>query len=174
MSTKLTLLGTGTFFVSDCQTASVYLLEIGDKKILVDCGPGTLVRLSQIGVKPQDINYIFITHFHADHTADLFPLIMNIRLEDFRTNGINMRYPQVFGPKGIKQFVLDITRSCELPALSNWDKIAFVEVKDAQTVGSVKVNAFDVKHIAFGLEARSCAYRFVIGSKILVFSGDMK
>lgn len=73
MSIKLTLLGTGTFFVTKDRSSSAFLLEADDKKVLMDCGPGTLMRLSQVGVSVEDLDYIFITHFHADHTSLSFP-----------------------------------------------------------------------------------------------------
>jgi len=69
---KITILGTGTFYVNNKQSGPAYLLEADGKKILIDCGPGTLMRLSDIGLTPDDIDYVFISHFHADHTSDLF------------------------------------------------------------------------------------------------------
>ena len=172
MTIKLTILGTGTFFVNKNITASAYLLEIDGKKILIDCGPGTLMRLSQAGIKLEEIDYIFITHFHADHTSDLFSLFMNYRLTAFFTKENSFKCPQIIGPKGIYKFMLKLSKIFKLPCLENWGKMKFIDVKDTQKIGDITIKAFKVKHVAFGSVANSYAYRFMIGDKIISFSGD--
>lgn len=172
MIIKLTLLGTGTFFVDKNRSASAYLLEADNKKILIDCGPGTLIRLSQAGLKLEKIDYVFITHFHADHTSDLFPLFMNYRISDLFAGGTLSKFPQIIGPKGIGKFMLKTSKNIELHSMKNWDKIKFTDIKPMQKIGNIKIESFKVKHIAFGFAAKSHAYRFVVGNKIIVFSGD--
>ncbi len=172
MSIKLTILGTGTFFVNKNRSASAYLLEIKGKKILIDCGPGTLMRLSQLGIKLEDIDYVFITHFHADHTSDLFPFFMNFRLNDFFIKNKNTKYPKIIGPVGIKKFIINLSKDFQLPALQKWNKVEFINIKPSQKIENIKVEAYKVKHIAFGLRANAYAYRFSIDNKIISFSGD--
>lgn len=173
MNSKLTILGTGTFFVDKNRSASAYLLEIDNKKILIDCGSGTLIRLSQIGVKPQDIDFVFITHFHADHTSDLFPLFMNLRLTDFLGTNISLKFPQIIGPKGIYKFILNCSKNYELLSLKNWDKVKFKDIKKEQKISrGITVKAFKVNHIAFGLAANAYAYRFTYKGEVITFSGD--
>ena len=56
---------------------NVFLLERGDKNILFDTGLGTsqngrlLEKLDSIGLQPDDITDICITHFHGDHIGGL-------------------------------------------------------------------------------------------------------
>lgn len=60
--------------------SSIIYFESGGKKILFDCG-GTnrrqhlLPRLAELGLKPEDIDIIVFSHFHADHVMnyDFFP-----------------------------------------------------------------------------------------------------
>ncbi len=169
---KLTILGTGTFFTDKDRSASAYLLETSNKKILIDCGPGTLIQLSKVGVKPEDIDYVFITHFHADHTADLFPFFMNIRLRDFFSKGKIKKIPTVIGPVGIWKFMMRLSEIFQLPAFQGWNKMKFINTKPSQKIGSIRVDSFKVRHIAFGLVANAYAYRFIINKKIITFSGD--
>src|SRR4051794_21540438 len=42
--------------------------DCGALKLQFDVGRGTNLRLSQIGVTPQQLNAIFLTHIHGDHT----------------------------------------------------------------------------------------------------------
>ena len=172
MSIKLTILGTGTFFVNKDRSASAYLLEIDGKRILIDCGPGTLIKLSEIGIKPEDIDYLFITHFHADHVADLFPFFMNIRLDDLFSKGSSLKFPQIIGPEGIHEFMVRSCQNFQLPALNDWEKIKFSDVQQMQQIENIKVESFKVTHVAFGLAANAYAYRFTFGDKIIALSGD--
>ncbi len=58
-------------------TGSCHFLEYGGKRLLVDCGmeQGADLYVNQeIPVNPAEIDYIFITHAHIDHSG-LLPLI---------------------------------------------------------------------------------------------------
>ncbi len=71
---KLTILGKYGPYPQGANTAcSGYLIEHENTKILVDCGTGVLGRLmSKINLK--DLDAIYLTHLHFDHTSDLLPL----------------------------------------------------------------------------------------------------
>lgn len=169
---KLTLLGTGSFYVTKDRSSSAYLLEADGKKILVDCGPGTLMRLSQAGVNVMDIDLVLITHFHPDHTSDLFPFFMNFRLEDIFSKGKVNKFPKIVGPKGIYKFMLKYSKAAELLSVQSWNKIEFLDVKKDQQFEKIKVEAFRVKHEAFGFPSQAYAYRITIGKTVVTFSGD--
>jgi ribonuclease BN (tRNA processing enzyme) len=51
---------------------SGYLLEEDGRLLLLDCGPGVLLRMREHEVWPH-IDAIAITHFHLDHWGDLVP-----------------------------------------------------------------------------------------------------
>lgn len=60
---------------------NVYLLEMGDRRILVDTGSGDLFgpgfggklaeSLAAAGVRPEQVTDVLITHVHTDHTGGL-------------------------------------------------------------------------------------------------------
>src|ERR1043165_9147213 len=50
----------------------------GTSKLLFDAGRGTNMRLSQINVSPPQLNAVFFTHMHGDHTEG-FPDILTLR-----------------------------------------------------------------------------------------------
>lgn len=59
-------------------TGSCHYLEVGEKKALVDCGmeQGKDIYVNQeVPVEPGDIDYIFLTHAHIDHSG-LIPLMV--------------------------------------------------------------------------------------------------
>lgn len=82
---KLTVLGNCATQTIEHETTS-FLLDVEDKKILIDCGPSTVRQLQKAGVSPLDISAIIITHCHADHTAGYPYLLFTINLARMMSN----------------------------------------------------------------------------------------
>ncbi|MEI8067533.1 MAG: ribonuclease Z [Candidatus Shapirobacteria bacterium] len=169
---KVTILGTGTFYVDLTRSAQSYLIEVDNKKILVDCGPGTLMRLSEIGLKTEDLDYIFLTHFHPDHSSDLFAILMGFRLKEIFHKGEDFKTPIICGPAGIQDFIKKLSHVYELPAFDTYSKVEFREYQESMKLGEITVKTFKVDHIAFGFKANAYALRFEFDDSILAFSGD--
>jgi ribonuclease BN (tRNA processing enzyme) len=71
----VTILGSGTCVPSLERSSCSVLLQLGRANLLFDSGPGTMRRLLEAGITIFDLNYIFYSHFHPDHTAELVPLL---------------------------------------------------------------------------------------------------
>jgi len=52
--------------------------ECGTLKLQFDAGRGTTMRLSRLGIGPEQLNAIFFTHMHSDHTEG-FPDLVQLR-----------------------------------------------------------------------------------------------
>ena len=75
---------------SVASSISCFVVETQGKRILFDAGNGAahggkmLERLRAAGIAPEQIDYIFVTHFHCDHigglAADGKPLFANAQL----------------------------------------------------------------------------------------------
>ncbi|WP_298937256.1 MBL fold metallo-hydrolase [uncultured Ruegeria sp.] len=72
---KITLLGTGTPLPNINAFGTSTLIEAGGKRLLLDCGRGTVIRLRQMGVPLGDIDTVFLSHYHCDHYTDLLDLV---------------------------------------------------------------------------------------------------
>ena len=68
---------------SGSQGNSTYV-ETSDLKLLIDLGMNTKYiteKLSELGVNPDEINCVIMTHTHSDHTGAIKVFIKNIILK---------------------------------------------------------------------------------------------
>lgn len=49
--------------------------QCNDMRLQFDAGRGTTMRLSQLGLTPNDLDAVFLTHMHSDHTEGLIDLM---------------------------------------------------------------------------------------------------
>ena len=102
---KVTLLGTGIPNPQINAFGTSTLIEAGDQKVLIDCGRGAAIRLSQIGLGVGCVDTIFISHYHSDHFSGLFDMAMTGSIpQKFggRTGPLH-----VHGPSGIADIAED-------------------------------------------------------------------
>ena len=76
---RLVTVGTGTVSPHAERTSAAHWLEVGQVRLLMDCGAGTCHRLQQFGLPWFDITHIAITHFHADHFGELPALLFAMK-----------------------------------------------------------------------------------------------
>lgn len=96
---RITLLGTGTPILESKRQASALLIEIGDEKLLFDAGRGVTTQLVNVGIPPQYVNPIFITHHHYDHIGNLGEFLLT-SWHNGRETPLN-----VYGPHGTAEII---------------------------------------------------------------------
>lgn len=70
------VLGSGGPESTDQRASSGYLVwQNGKARVLVDMGPGSMLRYEQSGARIEDLDVVLLTHLHVDHSADLPALI---------------------------------------------------------------------------------------------------
>lgn len=72
---RLTVLGSGSPEAYARRASSGYLIEVGEDRILLDCGGGVVDNLIRSGRLPKDITHLFFTHYHTDHMMDYARLV---------------------------------------------------------------------------------------------------
>ncbi|WP_297890098.1 MBL fold metallo-hydrolase [Sulfurihydrogenibium sp.] len=50
-------------------------LHFGGKNIIIDPGPGSLVRIFERGLEPRDLDAVVLSHRHLDHVADVASVV---------------------------------------------------------------------------------------------------
>lgn len=95
----LQVLGSGGPEISDQRASTGYLVwRDGHARVLIDMGPGSLLRFEQSGARVEDLEVILLTHLHVDHSADLPALVKGAFFSER-----NMDLP-VYGPTGNERF----------------------------------------------------------------------
>jgi ribonuclease BN (tRNA processing enzyme) len=95
---ELTVLGSGSAMPVPDRAQSGYLLDGGDRSLLVDCGSGVLGRLAGTETGYEGVSTVLLTHHHLDHVADLLPLVKARWLA-------GEEHLEVVGPTGTKALV---------------------------------------------------------------------
>ena len=77
---RLTVLGSGTAAPNPRRGASGYLVEIGDERVLLECGAGTIDRMLRYGHDPRRLDHVILSHHHLDHFGEIGHLLFASRL----------------------------------------------------------------------------------------------
>ncbi|MBK8248833.1 MAG: ribonuclease Z [Gemmatimonadetes bacterium] len=99
---RLTTIGTGTAAPHPQRVQAGTLVEAGGLRVLVDCGSGVLWRMAQLGLDWSSITHVVLTHFHADHTADLVAFLTAWRYGQLPPRAEPVT---IIGPAGTAAFV---------------------------------------------------------------------
>ncbi len=163
-SLKLYFLGTGSIVPDAQRSCSSILFQTPRENILIDMGAGTLRRMAEYGIDPGKITYVFVTHFHPDHTADLVPFLFQLR---------NLPLPEdhslrVWGPRGFLSFVRHLQDAYGRWVQSPTENTRFYELKR-------RLLDFPGFRLIWGKvvhKNESVGYRFEVNGKTVTFSGD--
>ncbi|MET9634562.1 MBL fold metallo-hydrolase [Lentzea sp. NPDC006480] len=161
MGLDLTVLGCATPYPSADNPCSGYLVSTGDTRLWMDAGTGTLGPL-QRHTKLQDVDAIWISHLHADHSADLLTAYYALLFADIDRAPIPL-----LGPPGIADRLAGfLTNGPERSPVESAFEIT--ELHDGHTaeVGSMRLTTAAVEH---GIPA--FAVRIEAGTS-LTYSGD--
>jgi ribonuclease BN (tRNA processing enzyme) len=165
---KLTIVGCGDAFGSGGRLQTSYQVEAAGTRFLIDCGATALIGLNRLGIDPNSIETIFISHLHGDHYAGLVWWLIHAHHVAKRTAPLT-----VAGPPGIKAR-FETTAEALFPGSSTVARrfdMRFQEMtREAPLdVGPVRVTPFEVVHPS---GAPSHALRFDVAGKVLAFTGD--
>jgi len=166
---ELIILGSGTSVPHPQRASPSIALFIDDQFLLMDIGPGTLRQLAIAGLQFEDIDYICISHFHPDHTADLIHFFFATRYPPI----LSKRKPfTIVAPKGFNQFLTLLKRSygnwLDLPdGLMRIEELN-IEEKERKEFDKFKITSAPVDHTPHSL-----GFRVEDSSgKVIVYSGD--
>ena len=179
---RVTLLGTGVPTPRADRFGPSTLIEAGSRKLLIDAGRGTTIRLNQIGVPMGEIDALLLTHYHSDHTSGIPDLWLTGWLQSHfarRTTPFH-----VIGPTGARTLMSGLEmayrRDIEIRLADEQlppEGVAVIVDEFSQDgvvfdQDGVRVLAFEVDHGAAITPAYG--YRVEYDGRVAVISGDTR
>lgn len=160
----IVMVGTGSILTAYLSSCAVI-----DSKIMIDCPNGSIKKLRYLNIKPDEIDIMLISHFHADHFWDIPFFLMENGWLHTREKPLN-----IIGPKDLSNR-LDTLINLAYP--KNWDKIKKQsKLKITEIIGDELEISFDnyiIKclKVDHGLYD---SYGFMISKdlKVVGFTGD--
>lgn len=163
---EVSFLGSANAFASEGRLWSSFIV---DGKYQFDAPPTMLPQLKNLGIPLEDIEVIFITHFHGDHFVGLPFLLLEYVYMTQRTTDLT-----IVGPPGCKEMLEDFATRVYPNIIKDagYQRI-YVDAKpgEEQRAGSLTFTSEPMNHVKKdGLHAMG--YRVKIGDKILSYTGD--
>ena len=169
------VLGAGGAVPTLTHSPAAYWVVVDDDPILMDPGPGALVRLVRSGAAPRGVDEladVLLTHLHPDHHGDLVGILFALHSPvPARTDPVRLT-----GPAGLVR-LLDQLRGI----YGRWleprkRELQVTEIGPGDVValpGGGRVEAFAVAHPQDRLAEQALGYRFCdLDGHVVVFSGD--
>lgn len=154
---KLRVIGSSSAYPTKDNPTSGYLLEGDDgTKVLLDIGSGVLMKLKSF-MDFSQIDHIFITHMHHDHSADAGVAIYDrLVMKDLGVTEENIHFHTPPSEKA---------RELESPAST----VDFVDEDTHISIGSMEFSFLKTVH------SENChAIKVTEGDRTLVYTGDTK
>jgi ribonuclease BN (tRNA processing enzyme) len=188
-ATRIILLGTaGGPLIRKARSQPANTVVSGGHVYVVDAGEGVVRQLGLAGYSASQVDALFLTHLHFDHTAGLASLIA------FRWSGPPGKAMDIYGPPGTEELVRADAASFDVPieifsaAIANTPSLSAVSSAHEVDItaptlifqdDTVRVTAVANTHFAtlpdrkmsFG-PLRSYTYRFDTPDPSIVFTGD--
>lgn len=165
----VTILGSGTCVPSLQRSSCAVLMETGASRLLFDSGPGTMRRLLKAETTIFDLDYVFYSHFHPDHSAELVPLLFATKYPD---GNRRQSLLTIVAGRGLKEFFGGLKA-----VYGNWIELEeglleFMEL-DNSSNDFQKFDGFTVESAPMDHNPESVAYRVTSAAgTAVVYSGD--
>ncbi len=162
---ELIILGSGVAVIQARRGPSGYILRNQDELYLLDGGSGALRQAAEVGISYREIDKIFYTHLHPDHTIDLVPFLFATK----HTPGFIRTAPlEIYGPLGFTEFYQRFTELFSRRMLEAEYQITVIELGARH----VPFPNWQLRSERMLHSHNAIGYRFESGGKIFVYSGD--
>lgn len=166
---RLAFIGSGDAFGSGGRLNTCFHVTGEKVNFLIDCGASSLIGLKAQRVALNEIQVIFVTHFHADHFGGIPFFMLDAQFFSKRTDPLS-----IVGPTDLTRWYERVMETA-FPG-SSYTKPKFplllveLEASQSTTVAGVKVKPFQVNHGNPG--GLSFSYRLEAEGRTIAYTGD--
>jgi ribonuclease BN (tRNA processing enzyme) len=137
-----------------------------DGRVLLDAGAPLLPHMHKVGIDPIDIEVVFLTHFHGDHTLGLPTFVLHRIFVD------KPRTITFVGPDGIAdrlEALFEVSWGVDWkPVMLPRFKAKYVTARPSGQVAGYRYQTVKLDHGTTGCNG----YRIHFGDLVLAYSGD--
>lgn len=160
-----TLIGTGTGVPSLQRNPACILIKLGDKHLVFDTGPGVLKALLRRGVDYLNVDFLFYTHLHMDHIADMGAMLFAAKIPPT----VRKKDLVIYGPKGLKDYYDKLRNLYKNTISPDTYKLTLKEIEET----SLEIEGFTISTGRLRHHDGGMGYRIVSPEgKVVVYSGD--
>jgi ribonuclease BN (tRNA processing enzyme) len=168
LTMRFTAVGCGDAFGSGARANTCFLVETAATTIALDFGATSLVALKRLGLDPNCIDAVMLSHLHGDHFGGLPFLLLDAQFDRHREKPLT-----IIGPVGTQERVKAAQEVFFPRSSTNKWKFAlnFVDLpcRTDHRFGDIDIWTAEVVHPS---GAPSTAVRLRASGRTLVYSGD--
>ena len=166
---KLQFIGSGDAFGSGGRFNTCFHVTGSHINFLIDCGASSLIALKKNLINLNDIQTIFITHFHADHFGGIPFFILDSQFFSKRQKPLT-----IVGPNGLANWYKKVME-VSFPGSSKTKlkfEFSLVEINAGEKINidNVVVESYQAQHGI--LNGPFLSYRLTAGEKVISYTGD--
>lgn len=165
---EVTFLGCGDAFGSGGRFQTCFMIRAGQTRFLVDCGASSLIAMRRLGVQPNDIDMILVSHLHGDHFGGIPFFILDAHLISKRSRPL-----RIAGPPGLAKRIREAMEVL-FPGSSQVRHAFAIDFEalapgESRSLGAVTVTPYEVSHPS---GAPAFALRIECGGRTVAYTGD--
>ena len=161
---RVVILGTGTAVTGQERGYAGIYVRVGRERLLLDAGPGTLKKLTTLGVTHLNLSRLFLTHFHPDHCLDLVSILFAMRIpQPARTKPL-----VVYGPRGLARLYAQLNQAFHGWIEPRTYRLTLKELGEA----TLRLNGYTVRTKFMKHASGALGYRLEAGGRSVAYSGD--
>jgi ribonuclease BN (tRNA processing enzyme) len=162
---KVQVLGSGTIVPSAFRSAAAYAVTVGERILLLDMGPGILRRMAEAKIEIDDVDMIFLSHFHPDHIADLVPFIFASKYQVGRVREKDLTILAGVGFGELYNGLVEVYGEWIIPGTYK------IHIEEMEAEGR-EFDGFSMSTVKTSHNPESIAVRIEAGGRSLVYTGD--
>jgi ribonuclease BN (tRNA processing enzyme) len=159
---KLTVLGACGSWPDQGTALSGYLIQHEGFNLWVDCGSGTMANLQRY-ITIADVDAMIITHEHADHCVDVYPLFYARYYNKQGADGMPL-----FIPTGFRERMMSLLSEESIEGFGIGFDVQEVTPNEHFDIGPFNVSSHAMSHL--GLPA--LGFRIAVDDVSFAYTGD--